>query len=455
MKQRRRTSFFCTQCGNGSPNWSGRCPACGSWNTMVEEPVQEGKGRLGSPSRKSVEAVRIDSIPEEDGERIPTGIPEFDRVLGGGLFRGSMALLGGEPGIGKSTLMLQLSAFLSGAGETVLYATAEESAGQIASRARRIGCASGNILILPETRLEEIESALERTGAGILIVDSIQTVYSEALTSGPGSVAQVRHCAAELVSLTKPRGKTSLIVGHVTKDGSLAGPKVLEHLVDTVIGFEGDSNRPHRLLRSLKNRFGPTNELGVFEMTRQGLKGIAEASAFFLGRRQDGLSGGVVCAVMEGTRPFLVEVQALTSPTRYGFPQRSANGIDSRRLPMLLAVLEKRCGLELGAQDVYVNVAGGANLSDPGADLAICLAVASSRLDRPIPAGLAVSAEVGLGGELRPVSGFDRRLRGARSLGFDLFAGSTEDCAEADGALRGHSTLSGCMEDILAPSGRR
>lgn len=455
MKQRRRTSFFCTQCGNGSPTWNGKCPACGAWNTMVEEPVQEGAGRLGNPSRKPVEAVRIDSIPEEEGERIPTGIPEFDRVLGGGLFRGSMALLGGEPGIGKSTLMLQLSAFLSGAGETVLYATAEESAGQIASRARRIGCSGGNVLILPETRLEEIESALERTGAGILIVDSIQTVYSEALTSGPGSVAQVRQCAAELVSLTKPQGKTSLIVGHVTKDGSLAGPKVLEHLVDTVIGFEGDSNRPHRLLRALKNRFGPTNELGVFEMTQQGLKGIAEASAFFLGRRLDGLPGSVVCTVMEGTRPFLVEVQALTSPTRYGFPQRSANGIDSRRLPMLLAVLEKRCGLELGAQDVYVNVAGGATLSDPGADLAICLAVASSRLERPIPAGLAVSAEVGLGGELRPVSGFDRRLREARTLGFDLFAGSSEDCAEADVALRGHSTLCGCMEDILAPSGSR
>ncbi len=454
MKGRRKTSFFCSQCGNESPVWNGRCPACGAWNTMVEEPAHEAQG-LKSTSRRPVEPLRVGSIPEETGGRIPTGIPELDRVLGGGLFKGSMALLGGEPGIGKSTLMLQLSHFLSLAGETVLYATAEESPGQIASRARRIGCSEGEVLVLPVTQLEEIETALGTTGAGILIVDSIQTIYSEALSSGPGSVAQVRHCTSELLRMTKPFGKTSLIVGHVTKDGTLAGPKVLEHLVDTVISFEGDSNRPHRLLRALKNRFGPTSELGVFEMTPHGLAGIADASAFFLGRRLDGLPGSVVCTVMEGTRPFLVEVQALTSPTRYGFPQRSVNGFDSRRLPMLLAVLEKRCGLELGAQDVYVNVAGGATLSDPGADLAICLAVASSRLERPVPTGLAVSAEVGLGGELRPVSSFDRRLREARTLGFNLFAGCIDDCGEATGALRGHSTLCGCMEDILTPPGRR
>lgn len=455
MKPRRRTAFFCSQCGNGSPSWSGRCEACGSWNTIVEEPVQEGAVRPGGDSVRRVEAVRIDDIPAGEGGRIPTGIPELDRVLGGGLFRGSMALLGGEPGIGKSTLMLQLSHFLAGAGETVLYATAEESPAQVADRARRIGCTGNDVLVLPATRLEDIEDALGRTGAGILVVDSIQTVYSEALSSGPGSVAQVRHCASELVRLTKPGGRTSLLVGHVTKDGTLAGPRVLEHLVDTVMSFEGDSNRSHRLLRALKNRFGPANELGVFEMTQRGLIGIAEASAFFLGRRLEDLPGSVVCTVMEGTRPFLVEIQALTSPTRYGFPQRSANGIDSRRLPMLLAVLEKRCGLELGAQDVYVNVAGGATLADPGADLAICLAVASSRLERPLPAGLAVSAEVGLGGELRPVAGFDRRLREARTLGFNLFAACSDDCAEEDAALRGHSTLCGCIEDILAPRGRR
>ncbi len=444
---RRRTAYFCSQCGAESPNWNGRCPGCGSWNTMVEEPLGERSGSGSSPARE--DPVSLDSIPELSGERMPTGMPELDRVLGGGLFRGSMTLLGGEPGIGKSTLMLQLSRSLSEAGETVLYATAEESAEQVASRARRTGSSRSGILVLPATLLENIEDSLDSTGARFLVVDSIQTVYSEDLSSAPGSVAQVRHCASRLLRKAKPGGVTTLLVGHVTKDGALAGPKVLEHLVDTVVSFEGDPSRQHRLLRALKNRFGPTDELGVFEMTPGGLAGVGENSAFFLGRRDEGVPGSVVCVAMEGTRPFLVEVQALTSPTRYGFPQRTVNGFDSRRLPLLLAVLEKRCGIELGSQDVYVNVAGGAAISDPGADLAICLAVASSRMDRALPAGLAVAAEVGLGGELRPVSSFDRRLREASSLGFGLFAGCADDLEGPVDSFIGNSTLSGCMGDLL------
>jgi DNA repair protein RadA/Sms len=307
------------------------------------------------------------------------------------------------------------------------------------------------MLVLSATLLEDIRDAASSAGATVIVVDSIQTVYSEGLASAPGSVAQVRHCASELLSFAKPAGITTLVVGHVTKDGSLAGPKVLEHLVDSVIAFEGDSSHGHRLLRAVKNRHGSTNELGVFEMTQTGLAGVSEASAWFLGRRKPGVSGSVVCAVMEGTRPFLVEVQALTSPTRYGFPQRSSSGMEARRLPLLLAVLEKRCGLELGTQDVYVNVAGGASLSDPGADLGICLAVASSRLERPVSPGVAVCAEVGLGGELRPAGAFERRVREAHALGFPSMAGSAEDCSRAvEGGCLGFQTLCECIDEVLS-----
>jgi DNA repair protein RadA/Sms len=451
---RRRTTFVCNACGADSPSWSGRCSSCGAWNTLVEEVVSEtvsSRGRTGGPPVPAP----ISSIGEQAGERVESGIPELDRVLGGGIFKGSVNLLGGEPGIGKSTLMVQLAASLARKGEKVLYATGEESSEQVASRARRTDSVDEGVLVLSATLLEDILASASKAGATVLVVDSIQTIHSEELASAPGSVAQVRHCAGRLISFAKPLGMTSLVVGHVTKDGSLAGPKVLEHLVDSVISFEGDSSHAHRLLRAVKNRFGSTNEIGVFEMTSGGLSGVAEASAYFLSRRSASVTGSVVAVVLEGTRPFLVEIQALTSPTRYGFPQRSSSGLDSKKLPLLLAVLEKRCGLELGSQDVYVNVAGGASLSDPGADLGICLAVASSRLEKPVPPGVAVCAEVGLGGELRPAGSFERRLREAAALGFTSVAGCSEDCVSSQPcSCAGYSTLRECLDDLLSRAPR-
>jgi DNA repair protein RadA/Sms len=452
---RSRAVFVCNSCGTDFPNWNGRCSACGAWNTLVEEAIPQRRAASQRTTPAPSAPAEISSIPENSGERSSTGIQELDRVLGGGLFRGSMNLIGGEPGIGKSTLMLQLAASMAGAGDRVLYATGEESAEQVAARARRTGSSKEGLLVLSATLLEDIVSAASSSGASVLIVDSIQTICSEEISSAPGSVAQVRHCASRLSSFAKPAGMTCLVVGHVTKDGSLAGPKVLEHLVDSVITFEGDSGHSHRLLRAVKNRFGSTNEIGVFEMTSGGLRSVAEASAYFLSRRRTDVTGCAVCVVVEGTRPFMVEIQALTTPTRYGYPQRSSSGLDSRRLPLLLAVLEKRCGLELGSQDVFVNVAGGASLSDPGADLGICLAVASSRLDRPLPGGVAVCAEVGLGGELRPAGSFDRRAREASVLGFPILAGCGEDCAEPRPAgCAGYSSLRECLDALLSPGAR-
>lgn len=417
---------------------------------MVEEPVQE-RSSPRSPSRPSgtapVPVTQIAGV--EEGERLPTGLEELDRVLGGGALRGSVNLIGGEPGIGKSTLMLQLSAGLAKLGESVLYATAEESPEQVAGRARRTGSVHPSISILPASDLDLVLHHVQSGSCTAVVVDSIQTLYSPELGSAPGSVSQVRHCTSELIRECKPRGVTVFIVGHVTKAGSLAGPKVLEHLVDAVIYFEGGGDRAYRLLRAAKNRFGSTNELGVFEMTSGGLVGVRDASSYFLNRENAGGAGSVITAVVEGTRPFLVEVQALTSPTRYGYPQRSVNGMDSRRLPMLLAVLEKRCGMDLGNQDVYVNVAGGASLADPGADLGVCLAVASSRLDRPVRKGAVVSGEVGLGGELRPVAHFDMRLREVLSLGFTVLAGASEDAAAAGTGAEGHPNLIHSIGSLL------
>lgn len=450
MTARRRTEFVCSECGGNSPAWSGRCPHCQSWNSMVEEPVPT-KSSPKSQSRP-VSAVPVsvaDITGTEDGERLPTGMQELDRVLGGGALRGSVNLIGGEPGIGKSTLMLQLSASLAALGERVLYATAEESPEQVAGRARRTGSVHPLISVLPASDLDLVLGQVQSGNCSLVVVDSIQTLYSPELSSAPGSVSQVRHCTSELIRECKQRGVTAFIVGHVTKSGSLAGPKVLEHLVDAVIYFEGGGDRAYRLLRAAKNRFGSTNELGVFEMTSSGLVGVRDASSYFLNRENAGGPGSVITAVVEGTRPFLVEVQALTSTTRYGYPQRSVNGMDSRRLPMLLAVLEKRCGMELGNQDVYVNVAGGASLADPGADLGVCLAVASSRLDRPVRKGTVASSEVGLGGELRPVVHFEMRLREVLSLGFTCLAGASEDAAAAGGGAEGYPNLNDSIGGLL------
>lgn len=420
---------------------------------MVEEVVNTSGKK--SDTRRSDPPVPITSIAGISGERLECGIMELDSVLGGGVLRSSVNLIGGEPGIGKSTLMLQLSAGLAAAGEKVLYATGEESPEQVAVRARRTGSTHENILVQTTTDLDSVLSYLGKSGSTILIVDSIQTLHSTELSSAPGSVSQVRHCTSELIGECKSRNITAFIVGHVTKSGSLAGPKVLEHLVDAVIYFEGEGDRIYRLLRAAKNRFGSTNELGVFEMTGEGLTSITEASAYFLRREDAGRPGTVIAAVIEGTRPFLVEIQALTSITRYGYPQRSVTGMDARRLPMLLAVLEKRCGMDLGNQDVYVNVAGGASLVDPGADLGICLAVASSRLDRSVRNGITVSSEVGLGGELRPVTHFDLRLREALSLGFNTLAGASDNAEKAGDGAEGYLNLSNSIEGLLSDGSQK
>lgn len=416
---------------------------------MVEEVVVKVSGKPIS-SGIVTHPVPLSEIPKISGERIKTGIEELDRVLGGGVLKGSVNLIGGEPGIGKSTLMLQLSAALSDRGEKVLYSTGEESPEQIAQRARRIDSVRNDVIVLATTNLDTVLSNLESAGCSLVVVDSIQTLYSSDLASAPGTVSQVRHCTSELIRECKTKGLTAFIVGHVTKAGSLAGPKVLEHLVDSVIYFEGEGDRVYRLLRAAKNRFGSTNELGVFEMTVEGLRSVSEVSAYFLRRDNALRTGTVITAVMEGTRPFLVEVQALTSTTRYGYPQRSVNGMDSRRLPMLLAVLEKRCGMDLGNQDVYVNIAGGASLTDPGADLGVCLAVASSRLEKPVKEGITVSSEIGLGGELRPVTHFDLRLREALSLGFSGLAGAADDAEKAGRGAEGFISLIDSIENLLS-----
>jgi len=432
--------------------WAGKCPHCGSWNTMVEQVIERSAGSASSGYSARVEVISIADVAREKGERISTGIGEFDRVLGGGAFRGSVVLIGGQPGIGKSTLMIQAAMNMAAAGMKVLYATGEESPEQVADRARRVGDPPEGLMLLPTADLSAVENRITADNYQVLVVDSIQTLHTDLLSSAAGSVSQVRQCASSLVNLSKPRGLTVFVIGHVTKDGSIAGPKVLEHLVDTVVSFEGDSFHQFRLLRAVKNRFGSTSELGVFEMKQEGLTEVADASGYFL-QRDGGLgAGSAVAAIMEGTRPFLVEIQALTSTTHYGFPQRRATGFDSGRLAMLLAVLERRCGIELGNQDVYVNVAGGFTISDPGADLAVCLAVASSRLERPLKKNTALSGEVGLGGEIRPVAGMDRRLAESGNLGFSNLACARDKNTGAD--FR-YSTLSAAISGLLVEKGEQ
>ena len=450
--KRPKSVFFCTECGGESPVWAGKCPHCGSWNTMVEEVIERVSNSPLTGFSSRVEAVSLLDVDTETEERISTHIGEFDRVLGGGAFKGSVTLIGGQPGIGKSTLMIQAAMNMAAAGLKVLYATGEESPGQVADRARRVGTPSSDLMLLPTTDLATVEKMIETDKYQVLIVDSMQTLHTNQLSSTAGTVSQVRQCASSLVNLAKPRGLTVFVIGHVTKEGSIAGPKVLEHLVDAVVSFEGDSFHQFRLLRAVKNRFGSTSELGVFEMKEKGLREVADASGYFL-QRDGGLgAGSAVAAIMEGSRPFLVEIQALTSTTHYGFPQRRATGFDTGRLAMLLAVLERRCGIELGNQDVYVNVAGGFNIVDPGADLAVCLAVASSRLERPLQKDTALSGEVGLGGEIRPVAGMDRRLAESGNLGFTNLASAREKKEIAEAKFR-FSTLSAAISGLLVKKG--
>ncbi len=420
-KSKEKIVFRCRECGASSLKWLGQCPDCGRWNTLAEH--REAPETDRAPRRLtefSSPLTPLSRATAEEVRRQPTGIGEFDRILGGGVCPGSMVLLGGAPGIGKSTLMLQAADRLARAESPVLYVSGEESLAQVKARGTRLGAANESLWLLSETNLENILEAVRRSQPKVLVLDSIQTVYKADLPGAPGSVGQVRECAAELLHLAKGAGITVFVLGHVTKEGDLAGPRVLEHIVDTVLYFETERQQVHRVLRAFKNRFGPTNEIGVFEMTAQGLREVANPSELFLGDHAGAAapSGTAVLAAMEGTRPLLVEVQSLVSRTLFGMPRRQVSGVDYNRALLLIAVLDKRCGLRLESQDVYVNVTGGLQVREPAADLGIAVAVASACRDRPVPAGTLWVGEVGLGGELRAVGQAAERLQEAKKLGF-------------------------------------
>jgi DNA repair protein RadA/Sms len=400
----RRTSFRCSSCGAGAPVWAGRCTGCDEWNTLVEERT--------APARPIAEVADRDVAP------MPTGVAELDRVLGGGLVPGSVTLVGGEPGIGKSTLLLQTAAAMAEQGRAALYLTAEESAPQVRGRAQRLGALADQLWLAADTALPDVIAHLDAVEPALVVVDSIQTVHDPELASAPGAVGQVRECAQRLVTEARARGVAVVLVGHVTKDGGLAGPRVLEHLVDTVLSFEGDRHHALRLLRAVKHRFGGTGELGVFEMSDVGLVGVDDPSALFLADRRTGEAGSVVVPVLDGGRPLLVEVQALLAPTTIPTPRRQGQGVESSRLGMLLAVLDQRAGVSVANLDVWVTVAGGVRATEPAADLGVALAVVSAITGVPVPGDLVACGEVGLAGEVRQVGRLDRRLAEAARLGF-------------------------------------
>ncbi len=411
--------YVCQSCGASSPRWSGRCEACEAWNTIVEEAARDSapKGLRGKGGR-AVDFVGLRGADAPTPRRA-TGNAEFDRVIGGGLVPASTLLVGGDPGIGKSTLLLQVAGALTSDGSRCAYVSGEESVEQIRLRARRLGLADASVSLAAATNVRDLLASLDRADAPeAVIIDSIQTIYVDTLDSAPGTVAQVRASAAELIRLAKQRGFALLLVGHVTKEGVIAGPRVLEHMVDTVLYFEGERGHQFRILRSVKNRFGPANEIGVFEMTERGLEQVPNPSALFLAERRGNVSGTAVFAGVEGTRPVLVEVQALLAPTSFGSPRRAVVGWDGARLAMVMAVLEARCGLVLGSQDVYLNIAGGLRISEPAADLAVAAALVSSLGNSPVPESLIVFGEIGLSGEVRSVGQYDQRLSEAAKLGF-------------------------------------
>jgi DNA repair protein RadA/Sms len=411
-----KTAYSCTECGGQSPKWQGQCPHCGAWNTLVES-VAAPPTRFQSVAGTRSVVTPLSSVDAQESQRIATGIAELDRVLGGGLVAGGVVLLGGDPGIGKSTLLLQACAAL-GAGHRTLYVTGEESVEQVALRAQRLGLVNAPVELLAEVQLEAVVAAIGSHAPEIVVIDSIQTLYTEALTSAPGSVSQVRECAAQLTRVAKQRGIVVVFVGHVTKEGAIAGPRVLEHIVDTVLYFEGDPHSSFRLVRAIKNRFGAANELGVFGMTERGLKGVGNPSALFLSQHSEGVAGSAVVATLEGSRPLLVEVQALVDPVQGAMPRRLAVGLDSQRLALLLAVLHRHGGVETAGYDVFVNAVGGVRINEPAADLAILLAVQSSLRNKPLPDKLLVFGEVGLAGEIRPVQRGQERIREAAKLGY-------------------------------------
>ncbi|MFB3171094.1 DNA repair protein RadA [Neobacillus sp. 179-C4.2 HS] len=422
---KRKTKFMCQECGYESPKWLGKCPGCGEWNKMVEEVEVTGGNRRGAfahsqgVSTLAAKPTPITAIESLSEPRILTDLNELNRVLGGGVVKGSLVLIGGDPGIGKSTLLLQVSSQLANKGNQVLYISGEESLRQTKLRAERLGIKSENLLVYAETNLEEINRTIENTNPSFVIIDSIQTVFHPEVTSAPGSVSQVRECTSELMRIGKTKGIAIFIVGHVTKEGSIAGPRLLEHMVDTVLYFEGERHHTYRILRAVKNRFGSTNEMGIFEMKEFGLDEVANPSEIFLEERSQGAAGSTVVASMEGTRPVLVEIQALISPTSFGNPRRMATGIDHNRVPLLMAVLEKRMGMLLQNQDAYLKVAGGVKLDEPAIDLAIIVSIASSFRDRPTRATDCIIGEVGLTGEVRRVSRIEQRVQEAAKLGFE------------------------------------
>jgi DNA repair protein RadA/Sms len=415
-----RTAFVCEQCGHIFPKWSGRCSECGTWNSVVETRVEDDKEKRATLISlvPTSEPQPLPTISAESFQRLPVSMEELNRVLGGGIVPGSVVLIGGDPGIGKSTLLLQVSSLLAKQEGPVLYVSGEESVQQIRMRADRLGISDDQLYVLSEINLEQIIGHIERLNPRLAVVDSIQSVYTGELTSAAGGVSQVKECAATLLRLAKASGVPIFIVGHVTKAGAIAGPRVLEHIVDTVLYLEGDRFHAYRLLRSVKNRFGSTNEVGVFEMASQGLIEVDNPSEAFLAERLPTAAGSAIAVTMEGTRPLLVEIQALASTTSFGLPRRTANGVDFNRLLLLVAVLSKRVGLRLSDQDVFVNVVGGLRVNEPAADLAVAVAIASSFRDVPVAADLAVVGEIGLSGELRAVSQPSRRLSEAAKLGF-------------------------------------
>ena len=417
-----KTTFFCQNCGAQSGKWIGKCPSCNEWNTYVEEVVSKGDdsktpGIASTSKQRASKPQLVSEISLSEQQRIPVYDTELSRVLGGGLVPGSLILFGGEPGIGKSTLMLQVA--LNMKNLKVLYVSGEESEQQIRMRAERIGMNNQKCYILTETSTQNIFKQIELLEPNLLIVDSIQTLHTAHIESSPGSVSQIRECASELMRYAKESGTAVFLIGHITKDGSLAGPKVLEHMVDTVLQFEGDRNHVYRLLRTTKNRFGSTNELGIYEMQGSGLREVSNPSEILITAREELVSGVAIAATMEGLRPMLIETQALVSSAAYGTPQRSSTGFDLRRLSMLLAVLEKRCGFRLGIKDVFLNIAGGIKVEDPGIDLALVCAMLSSNEDMPISPKVCFAGEVGLSGEIRPVNRIDQRISEAEKLGFE------------------------------------
>jgi len=443
---RQKILYQCQSCGYSSPKWLGKCPDCGAWNSFVEE-----ERVSGLTAQKTASPIQLSDISPSTGRRTGTGIKELDRTLGGGVVMGSVVLIGGDPGIGKSTLILQALDELSTLGK-VLYVSGEESPEQIKLRAERLGVDSENIILLPETSLEGIISIVEQIKPEIIVIDSIQTIFSLEVPSAPGSVGQIRECATRLMFLSKRHNIPLFLIGHVTKEGAIAGPKVLEHIVDTVLYFEGDRGSPFRILRAVKNRFGSTNEIGVFEMTEGGLREVDNPSELFLSERPYSVPGSVVTVSLEGTRPLLVEVQALVTTSSLGVPRRTAIGVDYNRVNLLIAVLDKRLGMHLGSMDVFVNVVGGLRIDEPAVDMGVIGAIASSFKNRPVEAGIFTFGEIGLSGELRPVSQAEARVKEAIKLGFKkalIPSGNSRNLKDYDIEIIGAGNLEEALQILF------